>query len=592
MPLEACYSSGIGRSCARPLVMIALGYWLMTSSSSPSFAQNDEYDYDGYGGGYYNSDDSISQADDSNSEESVEIIENYAGNAPDSLNTESLEQNQQFTNNNNLGSIPSFDGGTIDEDPYGDGYNDDEESNLFNKQGTYNLYDDPEPIIEENPMTETTNSETITETPTPATEPENSYREKSEKDDTYYGNANQDQPLTLPHIQLDPAHSKTPPIQDTLGILGPGDAPKYYVIQEGDSLYDICDQFLDEPEYWPKLWSLNPEIKNPHYVWPGMILRFYPGDDFLPPFLEIQHEESLEPVSITEDFTPEDLVKAPLAYDDDGDGIPDPPKSMFPEMLDRSIWNSLPNFPVNQSSTARVQQNIYIPLFVEDSWIKPTATIIGSFLDGYSIHHTGSLVSATSIAVGSKHSVVRFSHKIRDPLTGKFLGFMYRNIADIVIKETHDDLARKARENFYRSGSNIIKFLQHRVSSTSVYSVERLNGVIKRGDLVVARKSKMINVPTMGNVNASPIDATVVSFGDGSQKFGHTTHFVVLNNPSLQQGQSVNFYQDRKQIESLADTNIFKKAGAAVIVGSSNNTATAYITHSQTAIHIGDRCAP
>ena len=121
--------------------------------------------------------------------------------------------------------------------------------------------------------------------------------------------------MKLEPIPLPNEFSGAPPISESLGVFGAGEAPSHYVIQEGDTLFDICDQLLDEPEYWPKLWSMNPEIRNPHYIWPGMVLRFYPGDDALPPFLEIQDEESLEPVILEGEYLVEDLVKAPLPKD-------------------------------------------------------------------------------------------------------------------------------------------------------------------------------------------------------------------------------------------------------------------------------------
>lgn len=65
------------------------------------------------------------------------------------------------------------------------------------------------------------------------------------------------------------------------------DAPKTYVVEKGDTLWDISAIFLEQPWLWPKLWRLNPEINNPHLIYPGDILTLV-FDDKGQPMLVVE----------------------------------------------------------------------------------------------------------------------------------------------------------------------------------------------------------------------------------------------------------------------------------------------------------------
>lgn len=72
-------------------------------------------------------------------------------------------------------------------------------------------------------------------------------------------------------------------------------APETYIVEKGDTLWDISSLFLEQPWLWPQLWRLNPEISNPHLIYPGDVLRLV-YDDQGEPQLIVEEPEVIEEV--------------------------------------------------------------------------------------------------------------------------------------------------------------------------------------------------------------------------------------------------------------------------------------------------------
>lgn len=59
-------------------------------------------------------------------------------------------------------------------------------------------------------------------------------------------------------------------------VVHAGPVPDLHVVKRGDTLWDISWYYFNDPWQWPKVWSFNTQITNPHWIYPGDLVRLLP----------------------------------------------------------------------------------------------------------------------------------------------------------------------------------------------------------------------------------------------------------------------------------------------------------------------------
>ncbi len=166
------------------------------------------------------------------------------------------------------------------------------------------------------------------------------------------------------------------------------DHPDRYVVRPGDTLWDISAQFLRDPWYWPEIWYVNPQVENPHLIYPGDVLTLV--------YLDGQPRIQLErgPVTAGAERLSPRIREQPLA-----DAIPALPLDVVGPFLSRGT--------VLQKD--EIKKLPYVMALRDDHLIGAAGN------DLY--------VRGDGLAVNSVYSLVRVGVELRDPDDGDLLGY-------------------------------------------------------------------------------------------------------------------------------------------------------------------------
>jgi len=188
-----------------------------------------------------------------------------------------------------------------------------------------------------------------------------------------------------------------------------GPPPETYTVKRGDTLWDLSGKFLDSPWYWPKLWSYNPEIANPNWIYPGNPIRFYAGGEQAPVRVgpaPVAAAEPLQAPKELEDLSRGTIDKAEVLDEEDAVAVVGPYRLGRPRGAGPSVQR-------NSFVTARQLEDAgrIVAAFEEKMILAEGDRIYARFRD------------PTQLKVGQKFSVYRTEGPLVHPVSGQPFGY-------------------------------------------------------------------------------------------------------------------------------------------------------------------------
>lgn len=249
--------------------------------------------------------------------------------------------------------------------------------------------------------------------------------------------------------------------------------PQEYTVVRGDTLWDISGRFLDKPWLWPQVWEANPQVANPHLIYPGDVISLHYRDG--KPVLSLRR------------------------------GGERPRVRLSPQVRSESRDGAIPTIPLDAISQFLTDSRV-----VADGELDAAPYVVSlgrEHLLGGSIDQV--YVRGGEFAAGQRFSVYRRGALYRNPqgVGGEVLGREAAHVADIVITRGGDPATAKVT----RSGREVLA-----------------------GDRLMPLTEEEFNRPFVPHPPAAGSEGSIVSVVDGVTQIGQ--HQVVVLNLGTREG--------------------------------------------------------
>lgn len=360
-----------------------------------------------------------------------------------------------------------------------------------------------------------------------------------------------------------------------------------YTIQKGDTLWGISETFFGDPNFWPKIWSLNSNIYNPHEIAPSGVVTFQSGSASEAPSLAVgaapaaplaAQETVVDPNAapavpqkpVIGQYIDIDLsqvkIPPPLRAENNARGLPQSvPKYVF--YRDPKKQALLEMTPITRANTENVP--LAINHFVSDSEVQGAGEVVGSEL-GFSTAGEGQsiLIRGSGLSQGMRLMSVRRQGPVRG---------LPEAIAYSVGGMLEVEAPVNSGEGLYRA--RVVKSVSH----------------VAHGDILVSEELPSV-VPSAGSA-MSPVNSKIIGGEFSTERRIFGMYNVVYLNAGSNQGLAVGTHIPVYRNPSLRNADLLIKENPAEIgelqvVRVAGGVATAVVVKSLEDIRVGDITTP
>ncbi|PLW71019.1 LysM peptidoglycan-binding domain-containing protein [Pseudohalioglobus lutimaris] len=308
--------------------------------------------------------------------------------------------------------------------------------------------------------------------------------------------------------------------------------PETYIVKKGDTLWGISGMYLSEPWLWPELWDVNPQIDNPHLIYPGdeLYLVWIDGR----PRLRLRRGRDVK-------LTP----------------------SMRVNPLDLAI----PVIPLDQIGAFLLRHRI---LGADD--LNNSAYIVAGD-QGHLISAPGDLIFGRGpFPDGERtYGIYRPGETYRDPLTEELLGYQAQDIGNAKLLSSNKD-------------------------DVTELEINRVTEEVRMADRLLPMEEKIIDATFHPRApEAEIVDAYMIAVDGGVTQIG-TTDIVVINKglrDGLEAGHVLAIYQSGELVfDQVAQENVRLpdvRAGLAMVFESFEKASYALVLKSNRPLKVMDK---